>query len=457
MSETTVRNDAIRNAGIRNDEHRIARRGAWAVFGALGLFLGWATLFPLSAAVIAPGELVSNGQNKLVQHRTGGRVDAILVAEGDRVERGDVIVELDSRDDRAALSALEARYGRLAAARNRLLVEKGDDPQPLSIPLATKSTLRGSQSPIRAVLEQEQREELRFGEERRRAEIAAADARIEALRERSGGLADRLRRMTSARARITDRLRRMRPLVAEGYIAKARMWDLEEKLDREDTARDDVAAQLRTTREEIREARAERARLAAGTGERTARELTQTLAELAELEDGIVAARNRLALASVRAPASGIVTGLTANTVGGVVAPGATVATVVPGDGRTALVVEARLRASDVDNVVTGQRAEIVLAAFRRRDVEPLPGRVTYVAADAGDPNALATGVGASDAGGFYTVRVAFDGPIDPALAARLRSGMPADAFIRAKPRTFLAYMLDPLTDSLSRAFADPD
>ena len=441
---------------IRTDEAGIVRRGGWVVFGALGAFLAWATLFPLSSAVIATGELVSNGQNKLVQHRTGGRVDAIVVAEGDVVSRGDVIVELDSRDDRAALTALEARYGRLAAARNRLLIEKGEDPRPLTIALNARNGLRGTQSAISDRLEREQREELRFGDARRRAEIEAARARIEALRERSQGLAERAARMKAARARIARRMARMRPLVAEGFIAKARLWDLEEKLDREDTAREDVAAQLRTTREEIAEARAERARLEAGTGEKVAREMTATLAELAELEDQIVAARNRLSLASVRAPADGVLTSLTANTVGGVVPPGGTIATIVPADGRTRLVVEARLRAGDVDHVVRGQEAEIVLGAFSRRDVPPLPGRVSYVAADSADPGEAPGAGTAPEPGAFYTVRVAFDGPLDPAVARRLRSGMPADAFIRAEPRTFMAYMMAPLTDSLARAFADP-
>ena len=450
------------NGAIRTDGNRIARGGAIVVFGALGVFVAWATLFPLSSAVIASGELVSNGQNKLVQHQRGGRVDAILVEDGARVRRGDAIVELDARDARATLSALEARYGRQAALRNRLLIEKGEAPLPVrrpeAIPLSAKNALRGARSAISDRLEVEQREELRFGTERRAAEVEATRARVQALSERQTGLRERLARLSNARERVADRVRRMRPLVAEGYIAKARLWELEERLDREDATRDDVAAQLQVVREEIAEARAESARLLAGTGEQVSRDLTAALAEIAELEDQIVAARNRLALATVRAPADGVVTDLQANTVGGVVPPGGTIATVVPLDGRTRLVVEARLRASDVDSVVVGQPAEIALTAFSRRKIEPLPGRVTYVAADSADPGqATGQGVTAPEPGGFYTVRVAFEGTIDPELAVRLRSGMPADAFIQAEPRTFMAYMLDPVTDSLARAFRDPD
>ena len=456
---------------IRTEENRIGRTGGWIVFGALGSFLAWATLFPISSAVIASGELVTSGQNKLVQHQTGGRVDAIMVADGDRVRRGDVIVRLDDRDAKAALTTLEARYGRLAAARNRLLVEKGEEPLPLYpsalrtpdvVSLSAKASLRGSHVPapssLSGALESEQQNELRFGTQRRAAEIEAARARIEALGQRQTGLKERITRTKAARRRLSERVKRMRPLVREGFIAKARLWELEERLDREDAAAEDARARLEETRQEIAEATAARARLEAGTGERTARELTQTLAELAELEDQILAARNRLDLLAVRAPASGTVTGLQSNTVGGVVPPGGTIATVVPSEGGAPLVVEARLRAKDVDAVVQDQEAEIVLTAFSRRKVEPLPGRVIYVAADSADPGSVAgQPAAAPQPGRFYTVRVAFEGPLDAAVSAKLRSGMPADAFIRAEPRTFLSYMLDPLTDSLARAFRDPN
>ena len=87
-----------------------------------------------------------------------------------------------------------------------------------------------------------------------------------------------------------------------------------------------------------------------------------------------------------------------------------------------------------------------------------MPGRVTYLAADSADPGAVpGAPAAAPEPGGFYTVRVAFEGAMEPELAAKLRSGMPADVFIRTEPRTFMAYMLDPVTDSLARAFRDTD
>src|SRR5688500_7611711 len=62
------------------------------------LFLGWAAFAPLDAAAQAPGKLVVSGQRQTIQHREGGVVSAILVREGDRVQRGQVLIRLTGAD-----------------------------------------------------------------------------------------------------------------------------------------------------------------------------------------------------------------------------------------------------------------------------------------------------------------------------------------------------------------------
>lgn len=81
----------------------------WLVL-ALGLlgFLGWAWWAPLDRGVAVQGALVADGHRKPVQHLSGGRVQAILVREGDTVVEGQPVARLDTTAARSELNAAEA-------------------------------------------------------------------------------------------------------------------------------------------------------------------------------------------------------------------------------------------------------------------------------------------------------------------------------------------------------------
>ena len=87
-------------------------------------FLGWAALAPMDAAAYAPGRLVVSGQRQAVQHREGGVVGEILVREGQRVERGQVLLRLAAADVAAQERALSTQVIGLLAQRARLEAEQ---------------------------------------------------------------------------------------------------------------------------------------------------------------------------------------------------------------------------------------------------------------------------------------------------------------------------------------------
>src|SRR4030081_3413683 len=76
---------------------------AIALIGGCG---GWAVHAQLTGAVIAQGKVTVRKQVKLVQHRDGGIVGEILVANGDSVRAGDVLVRLDETQTKAELGVL---------------------------------------------------------------------------------------------------------------------------------------------------------------------------------------------------------------------------------------------------------------------------------------------------------------------------------------------------------------
>ena len=96
--------------------------GAVAGLLLVGGMGGWAATTELTGAVIAPGRLVAESSVKLVQHPTGGVVAEITVRDGDVVEAGEVLAQLDDTAIRASLEIviqslrqLEVRGARLEA------------------------------------------------------------------------------------------------------------------------------------------------------------------------------------------------------------------------------------------------------------------------------------------------------------------------------------------------------
>ena len=73
-----------------------ARSISWALMGVTGFALAWLALAKTEEIVTAPGKLEPLGVVKEVQMPVGGVVDAVLVKEGDRVKKGQLLLKLDT-------------------------------------------------------------------------------------------------------------------------------------------------------------------------------------------------------------------------------------------------------------------------------------------------------------------------------------------------------------------------
>lgn len=165
--------------------------------------------------------------------------------------------------------------------------------------------------------------------------------------------------------------------------------------------------------------------------------------EIHRLQAMIANFEDEIAQADIRAPATGQVLQLAVNAPGEVVAPGATVLQFVPGGER--LVVEARLRPSDVADVTSGMMARVWLSAFSRRDVAPLNAQVAFVS-----PDAVQDGPNQAP---YYLVRLILTDPEKvPGGVSALRAGMTADILLVTGETTILEQFLEPFMRSISRA-----
>ena len=175
-------------------------------------------------------------------------------------------------------------------------------------------------------------------------------------------------------------------------------------------------------------------------------ELCERRKERAEMAERISAARRSLETMEIRAPADGAVVGLQVHTVGQVIEPGETLMEIMPRNHD--LIVEARVRTADIDNVTVGLPAEVQLTAVSQGATPRLRGRLIYLSAD--------SLVDARSGQAYVLARIAVGEDETTRLGDRaLRSGMPADVFIRTDQRTPLEDLLQPITDSLFRAWRE--
>ena len=74
----------------------LARTLTWALIGCTGFALAWLSLAQTEEVVVAPGKLEPIGDVKTIQVPVGGVLDEMLVKDGERVSKGQVLMRLDN-------------------------------------------------------------------------------------------------------------------------------------------------------------------------------------------------------------------------------------------------------------------------------------------------------------------------------------------------------------------------
>ncbi|WP_291239704.1 biotin/lipoyl-binding protein, partial [Gemmobacter sp.] len=101
-----------------------ARRHIWLGMGTLAVLLGgfgvWSVTTNIAGAVVASGQIEVESHRQVVQHPDGGVVADIQVKEGQAVQAGDLLIQLDGADRRSELAIVEGQLFELMARRARL-------------------------------------------------------------------------------------------------------------------------------------------------------------------------------------------------------------------------------------------------------------------------------------------------------------------------------------------------
>ena len=84
-------------------------------------FLLWAFFAPLDSAAVTQGQVVLSQHQKVIQHLEGGIISDILVKEGDKVQSGQILIQLDGTEAQANLDLLVHQLRATKSLELRLL------------------------------------------------------------------------------------------------------------------------------------------------------------------------------------------------------------------------------------------------------------------------------------------------------------------------------------------------
>jgi HlyD family secretion protein len=418
------------------------RAGVRVLLVAFGLGGGWATLVPLSGAVVVPGTLVAESNVKKVQHQTGGIVAKILVHDGAHVKDGDLLVRLDETQARSNLEVIAKQLDETRVRIARLVAERDglDD-----VKLPRELAARGGDKELQLLFASE-KSLFRARGSARASQKQLLHSRIDQLKQEIEGFTAQIKSKAAQRDLISGELVGVQSLYDKRLVPLTRLTSLQRDAANLDGEQGQLQSSIAETQGKISEAELQMVQVDQQFRSDVVKDLREAEDKEAELTQKKVAAQDVLNRIDIRAPTSGIVHDLVEHTIGGVISPGEVLMQVVPDTDE--LQIEAKLQINDIDQVHVGQRTNVRFAAFNQRTTPSLNGFVSYVSADSTpDKQGNAS---------FYTVRVTLpEQEVKRLGGLQLVSGMPAQVFLETGSRTMFSYLTKPIAEQMRRAFSE--
>ncbi|MEM8655151.1 MAG: HlyD family type I secretion periplasmic adaptor subunit [Pseudomonadota bacterium] len=418
--------------------------GFFGLFGLLGGLAAWATLTEIAGAVIASGRIEVDQNRQVVQHSTGGIVSEIAVEEGDSVEAGDLLIQLDVKQMRSSLAIVESQLYEMMARRGRLEAERDEEREIAFEPdlLAIANTWPDVQELITGQenLFQARNDTIAKQTEQLSERAAQTRNQIKGIEAQQGSLARQL-------DLIEQELEAQQTLLERGLAQASGVLALQRQQASLDGQLGELAASKAQSEQRITEIEIEVLRLTSGRREEAItrlRDLRARELELIEQRQSLLTDIERM---EIRAPVSGIVYNMRVQTMRSVVRAADPVLFLIPQD--RPLVIAARVDPIHIDQIVTGQSVNLRFSALDQRTTPELVGQVALVSADAFEDETA----GAS----YYRAEITLNpGEIEKLNEGQvLVPGMPVEAFIRTADRSPLAYLVQPVADYFNRAFRE--
>lgn len=411
------------------------------IFGVLGFFI-WASFAPLDRGVPLSGTVTVSSNRKVVQHQNGGTIDEILVKDGELVKQGQVLVRMNNTQAKSNAEITRTQYFNAKAVEARLLAER-DGARTVNFPAFLQSEKKDPRVESNLLVQQQLFANRRGALE---IELNAIEENILGLRSQAKGLDESMINKKQQQALVKEQLEGMRDLAKDGFIARNRLLEVERTYAQINGSISEDLGNMGRLNRQISENTLRKQQRIQEYQKEVRMQLNEIQKEAEALQNRLQALDFDLNNVEVRAPASGVVVGLSVFTNGAVIPAGAKLMELVPsGD---ALIIEGHLPVHLIDKVHPGLKVELIFTAFNVNKTPHIPGVVTQVSADrsidehTGQP--------------YYKLKAAV-APEGLKMISKLeiRPGMPVELFVKTGERTMMNYLLKPVIDRAGSALSE--
>ena len=405
------------------------------IVGLLVAAVVWANHLVITTTAKAEGQVVTSGNDRVVQHLEGGIVSEILVKDGDVVQEGQVMMRFDQTLRAADLDQILAREAALKVKEIRLRAQ-----------IAGSTPEFGELNSSHPALVAEAIDTLQSTQERIIGQKAVIESRIEQRQQSADNYVNQVKSLKDQVELMRETVKVREDLFKDGLESRVKMNKVKLEFSRIESAYNDAVAARGQALSSVEEAQNQLKELDAKERDAASEELTSVISELGEVSENLKRLKNRVERLEIASPIAGIVNGLQVNTPGAVVEPAAVIMTIVPIE--EGIIVEARSDPADIGYIAVGQKAKVSISGFDARRHGTVTGQVEHISATSFTDQTGQT---------YFKSRIALDQATIETDSSQyaIVPGMTVQAQIITDQQTLLQYLIGPIYNSLSGTFSE--
>lgn len=406
------------------------------ILGLIIWLLVWMAYAEVDERTRGTGQVVPTSDVQYVQSLEGGILSEILVAEGDRVEKGQVLARIEDIRATSEEADLQSRLASLRAKKARLQSEANETK--LQIPADIVKTY-----PVIAENEQNLYQSRKSELENA---LAIVGDEISAAKHRLSETKARISQLAKSRDLLNKELEITRKLASQGAVPEIEKIKLEREyattvgeLNAQSQARKALEVQLEALDKKLEERRGAYRSTSLG-------EMNDVETRISSIEKQLVSKGDVISRTELKSPVTGIIQRIAIKTEGGVVEPAMRLVEIVPIEDE--LKIRARVMPQDIAFLRPGQEVKVTITAYDPQRYGWLKGKLARIS-----PDTVEDGEGNI----FFEIEATTDknylGEADDKL--KISPGMVAEVEVITGQRTILSYLLKPVFRMRHMAFTE--
>ncbi|NOU80274.1 HlyD family type I secretion periplasmic adaptor subunit [Paenibacillus sp. LMG 31459] len=365
-------------AAVEIEETPPAPLGRWLIWTIIILFvivLVWSYLGKVDEVAVARGKVIPDGRTKVLQPLEGGTIKEVMVTEGEHVEKGQLLIELDSTTSEADIQEMVKQLYVAKLQKAMLEAELAgkafDGIEQGETPLAGSAVDEEEVLQVQMQLREARDEE--FDSKIKAAELVVSQTRQELHLEQSA--------LELANKDYALALMKSQNGGDENFTESADLLQADNDLNKTLLEIDSQEKKIAKAEDALAEAEENVISIQKQRNRTVLDELVENEKTLYTLESELTKAEKRFELQQLASPVDGTVHGLSSFTIGGVVTSAEDVISIVPDD--TPLIIEATIANQDIGFIKKGQAANVKVDTFPFQKYGYLQGEIIYVSPDA--------------------------------------------------------------------------